>query len=93
MGHGKEPLLGQYDDGGMVSYDLTGSNNVVYTGYDLHDIPERITTWYNVYSSGLLLNYSSREEADIHAGYDRIYVYRIERNEDGSNPEIFAEDV
>ena len=62
--------------------------------YDLHDIPKRISTWHNVETIGWLLgSYSSREEADIWAGPPRLCVYRIERDPDGGNPEIFVEEV
>ena len=64
---------------------------------DLHDIPKRITTWHNVYANWISPQCSSRSDADevadqlAHAG--RLCVYRIERDEDGGNPEIFVEDV
>lgn len=68
---------------------------------DLHDIPKRITTWHNVYNDSWIGNpFFTRELADEH--YDackalrprpRLCVYRIERDEDCSNPEIFVEEV
>ena len=70
-----------------------GSN----TPHDLHDITKRISTWHNVYSDWLSPQCSSRSDADeishrpTHAG--RLCVYRIERDPDGGNPEIFVEDV
>ena len=66
-------------------------------GYELHDIPKRITTWHNVYYNWTGPQCSSRSDADevadqlAHAG--RLCVYRIEREPDGGNPEIFVEDV
>ena len=61
---------------------------------DLHDIPKRITTWHNVYKTWLGLQCAAREYADAcKDGENRLCVYRIERDEDGSNPEIFVEEV
>ena len=69
-------------------------------GFDLHDIPKRITRWHNVYDGWVGHQFFTRSHADEH--YDackafkprpRLCVYRIERNEDGSNPEIFVEEV
>ena len=67
--------------------------------YDLHDIPKRITTWHNVYPTWIGPQCSSRSDADLgdHSeGFlaeERFCVYRIERDEDGGNPEIFVEKV
>lgn len=72
--------LGAYYDGGMRSFDL-------------HDIPKRITTWHNVYPDNIVSEYVTRESADFFAVNQRLCVYRIERDEDGGNPEIFVEDV
>ena len=62
---------------------------------DLHDIPKRITTWHNVYSCSIREQYTSRRQADASAAayQKRLCVYRIERDEDGGNPEIFVEEV
>ena len=68
--------------------------------HDLHGTPKRITTWHNVYGNWVSSMYFTRSHADEH--YDvckefsprpRLCVYRIERNEDGSNPKIFVEEV
>ena len=64
-------------------------------GFDLHDIPKRITTWHNVYYNWIGPQHSTRSEADrevLSAG-KRLCVYRIERDGDGGNPEIFVEEV
>ena len=61
--------------------------------YDLHDIPKRITTWHNVYVKGVVGRFDSREEADTWVGHHRLCVYRIERDKDGSKPEIFVEEA
>ena len=66
--------------------------------YDLHDIPKpkRIITWHNVYQDATLgyNSFTSRDQTFPHSvGLKGICVYRIERNEDGSNPEIFVEEV
>ena len=66
-------------------------------GFDLHDIPKRITTWHNVYPSRVVSSgYSSREGADAYADAyigPRLCVYRIERDADGGNFKMFKEDV
>lgn len=92
-GHGKEPLLGQYPDGKVVSYDLKGSYGIDDPDYDLSDIPKRITTWHNVYKYSRSYSYKSRKSADIDAGSYRVCVCRLECDEDGGNPEIFLEDL
>ena len=55
--------------------------------------PKRITTWHNVYKNSLSFGRRTRDEVEEYAGSGRTAVYRIERNEDGSNPEIFVEEV
>lgn len=60
------------------------------TDHDLHDIPKSITTWHNVYKE---TTHHTRRQADIYAGYDRVCVYRIERDGDSGNPQIFVEDA
>ena len=67
---------------------------------DLHDLPKRVSTWHNVYGDWIGPQCSSRSGADemhhsVESALDpvRLCVYRIERDEDGSNPEIFVEEV
>ena len=63
-------------------------------GFDLHDIPKRTTTWHNVNETWISRQFSTREQADVHSELlFRLCVYRIERDEDGGNPEIFVEEV
>ena len=66
-------------------------------GFDLHDIPKRITTWHNVYYNWIGPQCFSRSDADKVADQallgGRLCVYRIERDEDHCDPEIFGEDV
>ena len=57
---------------------------------------KRITTWHNVWFTFMSADLASREEADKlsrFSGTPRLCVYRIERDEDGGNPEIFVEEV
>jgi len=54
---------------------------------DLHDIQKRITTWHNVYEGWV----GASNKVNRGATENRLCVYRIERDEDGSNPEIFVE--
>lgn len=54
--------------------------------------PKRIVTWQNVYASYTGRSFGSRDRADHFANSGRICVYRIEHNEDGSDPQIFVED-
>ena len=61
--------------------------------YNLYDIPNRITAWHNVYYDWIGRQWSTRSEADGWPSDDRLCVYRIERDEDGSNPKIFVEGV
>ena len=67
---------------------------------DLHDFPKRISTWHNVYDNLVGPQCSSRSDADDTDNVlrdalvpVRLCVYRIERDEDGGNPEIFVEKV
>ena len=66
---------------------------------DLQDIPKRITTWHNVYYDWIGPQCSTRSDADMgdHSGdyltEERFCVYRIERDEDGGNFEMFREEV
>jgi len=95
--HGLWSLIGQDLHGVALSYNERG----VYEGggdvYDLHDIPKRITTWHNVCANWVGPQYSSRSDADETdrelRAMKRLCVYRIERDEDGGNPEIFVEEV
>ena len=89
----------------FIGYDFEGTNTTwteegrfILRGrtgfYDLHDIPKRIITWHNVYAKWIGGSCSSRRKADDMAGNDnRLCVYRISRNEDGLDPEIFVEKV
>lgn len=61
---------------------------------DLHDIPKRIKTWLNIDPDAALAElYVTRKSADFFASNRRLCVYRIERDEDGGNPEIFVEEA
>ena len=60
---------------------------------DLQDIPKRITTWQSVYATHMGPPCDTRGVADHRAGMYRLCVYRIERDPDGGNPEIFVEEV
>ena len=76
------------------SWTEDGRYNVHFTSSeDLHDTPKRITTWHNVYGIFLGQGRLLRSNADNMAASDRLCVYRIERDEDGGNPEIFVEEV
>ncbi len=57
--------------------------------FDLHDIPKRIITWHNVYEGWV----GASNKVNRGATENRLCVYRIERDEDGGNPEIFVEEV
>ena len=58
---------------------------------------KRITTWQNVYPNWIGPPCSTRSDADTaNKGLgitNRLCVYRIERDEDGGNHEIFVEEV
>ncbi len=103
---GKVVILGRgpHEVFPFIGYDIQGSaafwtERGCYlaegkTTFDLHDIPKRITTWHNVYKTWLGLQCAAREYADAcKDGENRLCVYRIERDEDGGNPEIFVEEV
>lgn len=63
-------------------------------GFDLHDIPKRIITWHNVYDGWISPPHSRRGDTDLGRNpRDRLCVYRIERDKDGGNPEIFVEEA
>ncbi len=89
------PFIGYDADGYASSWTERGDYyDDEQSQYDLHDIPKRITTWHNVYAKWIGGSCSSRRKADDMAGNDnRPCVYRIERDEDGGNPEIFVEEV
>ena len=64
------------------------------------EFPKRITSWHNVYDGWVSHEFFTRSHADEHHDAckafkprPRLCVYRIERDEDGSNPEIFVEKV
>ena len=89
-----KPLVGFDEDGYACNYTESGAYySDCEDTCDLHDIPERLTTWHNVYRYWFGPQCSTRIEADASADDDRLCVYRIERDEDGSNPEIFVEEV
>lgn len=92
------PFIGYDAYGGVISWTEHGEVYPKQTNpYDLHDIPKRITTWHNVYANCIGPQCSSRSDADKTDRELRIMkrfcVYRIERDEDGGNPEIFVEEV
>ena len=96
-----------YAEGGSAWPDCSSSEGFTEDGQyhidwpspdDLHDIPKRITTWHNVYSDWIGPQCSSRGDSDdIDTSLksalvsERLCVYRIERDADGGNPEIFVE--
>ena len=98
-----------HTEGGLDWPDCSGSEAWTEDGQhhrdwtsseDLHDIPKRITTWHNVYGDWLGPQCSIRSDADdIDTSLksalvsERLCVYRIERDPDGGNPEIFVEEV
>jgi hypothetical protein len=94
-GIGGWPLVGQDAKGrGIVCTDKGRYLLHGISYYDLHDIPKRVTTWHNVYrGANVAVGCGSRQGADRSAVRSRACVYRIERDEDGCNPEIFVEDV
>ena len=105
---GNYPLIGYvlYTEGGSdwpvcsssEAWTEDGQNNLDWSSPDdLHDIPKRITTWHNVYGDWIGPQCSSRSDADdtnaVLIRRDRLCVYRIERDEDGGNHEMFKEEV
>ena len=97
---GNYPLIGYilHAEGGLAETDCWTEKGSMFTieetsKDDLHDIPKRITTWHNVYARGGSSQRLTRREVDRIATDDRLCVYRIERDEDGGNPEIFVEKV
>jgi len=88
------PLIGYDHHGDPTSWNNDGQFDFDEPcGRDLHDIPKRITTWHNVYVGDISVANSSREDADDPPKQTRLCVYRIERDEDGGNFEIFMEEV
>lgn len=84
----ERPLVGFDDEGCACNYAENGAYWPDDGGkYDLHDIQKRITTWHNVYEGWV----GPSNKVNRGATKNRLCVYRIERNEDGSNPEIFVE--
>ena len=96
-GKGDKPLIGQMEDQHGFFYGVTYSEDGVDSRgdswRDLHDIPKRITTWHNVYDKWISPQRIARNDADAGKDTNRLCVYRIERDEDGGNPEIFVEKV
>ena len=99
--HEVYPLIGFTHDGNVESWTEDGTTipERPHPQQDLHDMPKRITTWHNVYGDWISPQRSTRSDADLgdHSeGYlaeERFCVYRIERDEDGGNFEIFVEEV
>ena len=92
------PFVGHDADGWARDWTKKGKYHTDSASeYDLHDIPKRITTWHNVYANWIgsaCLTRSDADETDIDMRImKRLCVYRIERDEDGGNPEIFAEEA
>jgi len=95
------PFIGYDAYGGVISWTELGKYYIGGTSpYDLHDITKRISTWHNVYDNWVGPQCSSRSDADDiqnsigdYLTEERLCVYRIERDADGGNPEIFVEEV
>lgn len=88
------PFIGYDADGDATSWTATGMFYAGGTrGHDLHDIPKRITTCHNVYEAWIGPQCRTRSDADESAYSARLCVYRIERDEDGGNHEMFKEEV
>ena len=96
-----QPLVGFDEDGCAQNYTESGELHPYGVDiFNLHDIPKRLTTWLNVYEYGIKGPFSTRSNADdpqddvkAFRPAPRLCVYRIECNEDGSNPELFVEEV
>ena len=98
----KFPFIGYDADGDATTWTELGEyySCEQHVG-DLHDIAKRITTWHNVYDDWVDHQCSTRSDADEHHHHlvddyitdKRLCVYRIERDEDGGNPEIFVEET
>jgi len=93
------PFIGYDAKENAASWTEEGEYYNEYTSrYDLHDIPKRIITWHNVYYDWIGPQCSSRSDADdidnsLKSALvsERLCVYRIERDEDGGNFEMFKE--
>jgi hypothetical protein len=91
------PFIG-YNAAGYARYwtEKGTFSSLGINGFDLHDIPKRITTWHNVYQDATLgyNSFTSRDQTFPHSvGLKGLCVYRIERDVDGGNPEIFVEET
>lgn len=95
------PFLGYNANGYAANWTELGQ---FYIGsqseYDLYDNPKRISTWHNIYDTWVGPQCSTRSDADrVHnliVEYitdERLCFYRIERDADGGNPDIFVEEV
>jgi len=90
---GDFPLIGYFPDGSVVGWTRGGRLFLRdLSAQDIYDTPKRITTWQNVYDAWIGPHYTNRIRADENSTDDRRCVYRIERDEDGSNPELFVEE-
>jgi len=90
----KSPFIGYNCYGDAFGWTEHGEYYLAEVSpYDLHDIPKRITAWHNVYDNWIGPQCYSRSKADIAATDGRLCVYRIERDKDGGNPEIFVEEM
>jgi hypothetical protein len=89
--HEVYPLIGFTHDGNVESWTEDGTTipERPHPQQDLHDMPKRITTWHNVYEGWV----GASNKVNRGATENRLCVYRIERDEDGGNPEIFVEEV
>ena len=69
------------DDGETLACDLT---NLRLTPPK----PRRVVRWVNVYAGGSATGHETLKKADGNADKSRIALWRIESNEDGSEPTI-----
>lgn len=94
MSHAENfPLIGFNEDGKAMSWTQKGKHYIVTdpSSLDLHDIPKRITTWFNVYKGGGTCSFNSMEDADFFGSNGRLCVWCIESDEDGGNPKFVEE--
>ena len=73
--------------------DKTDGGLWLTSTYRAKPAPKRVVTWHNVYPDWVAPSNQSRAGADLDATHLRICVYRISRNEDGSDPTIDVEGV
>jgi hypothetical protein len=73
--------------------EISDPSYLLGAAYRAKPAPERLVMWCNVYDGWVGPWCRSRKDADHHQSGARLCVYRIERDADGSNPEIFVEDV